>query len=630
MDRGTLELVDVVSRARSVLLQEAAFEVLGSPDGKYVAVLVPSEPKPEDSATALREVSEFPSIRILVLDQTGRKMVQGPEVRLPPDSMVWSADSRHLAYLARGDNSQGTNEGIYIYDVLAQRIRVVPPQESQEVRKLNWLSTRLLALCVSGSGQPAGSATSQRAVWKIVDDNGLLRGLSGIGPDADIDDLYRIGRAGNVLGIGGGRLWVVNARKGSIAQRDIVRIGEITSLLSPAAASLDSPVVAVKARQDNSHSGPIWWLFDNSSGKVVPLKTPEPGADLRSLSATGSALFIKSNATGVFSAWLVWRDGRTETLFHGENQYLNDVDLGETRTLRYRDSHGNEQGARLLLPPGYVAGRRYPLIVVVYPGLTFPPPARGMNSQVGGSTVGGMSLWNTNLLTARGYSVLYPSMPLYCERPSECNGGLYDRLASGLQPAIDKAIELGVADPDRLGIMGHSGGGYATMAIISQTHRFKAAVSVAGMADLISNYGSFDPAIRFSDDASSYWFGPYWSERGQGRLGSPPWEDVQSYVHNSPLFHAAQIQTPLLIAQGDLDFISIQQGEEMFTALHRLDRRCQFARYWGEGHVFKNPVQIEDLWKRTFAWFDEFLCGGTNASELGCEKPNSPATNKSP
>ncbi len=85
---------------------------------------------------------------------------------------------------------------------------------------------------------------------------------------------------------------------------------------------------------------------------------------------------------------------------------------------------------------------------------------------------------------------------------------------------------------------------------------------------------------------------------------------------NSALFHADQVETPLLIIQGDLDYVPLQQGEQFFSALYRQGERARFVRYWGEGHVFQSPPNIENMWNEIYAWFEEFLMPSTERNQL--------------
>jgi len=180
-------------------------------------------------------------------------------------------------------------------------------------------------------------------------------------------------------------------------------------------------------------------------------------------------------------------------------------------------------------------------------------------------------------------------------------------LTKGVLPAIDKLIESGIADPKRLGVIGQSFGGYSTYGLVTQTNRFKAAVSLAGTADLISQYSLFDARIRYEEFAHEQLFFQAIAETGPTRMGNPPWKDEARYLRNSPLSYVERVETPLMIIQGDMDYVAMQQGEQFFTALYRQNKRAAFVRYWGEGHVLDSPANIRDMWHRMFAWFDEFL-----------------------
>jgi dipeptidyl aminopeptidase/acylaminoacyl peptidase len=205
------------------------------------------------------------------------------------------------------------------------------------------------------------------------------------------------------------------------------------------------------------------------------------------------------------------------------------------------------------------------------------------------------------LWAAHGYLVLYPSMPASGDGREP--GDVFVDLPKGVFPAIDRAIALGYADPDRLGVMGHSFGGYSTYGLVAISNRFKVAIAEAGPTNFVSEYGTFYAGWRYRDSLSV----PPASLPGQVRLGGPPYEQWARYFKNSALTYVDRIHTPIMIVQGDLDVVPIQQGEEMFTALHALGRRVQFLRYWGEGHWLSSPANIRDKWQREIAWFDSFL-----------------------
>ncbi|MFT3791061.1 MAG: prolyl oligopeptidase family serine peptidase [Rudaea sp.] len=240
----------------------------------------------------------------------------------------------------------------------------------------------------------------------------------------------------------------------------------------------------------------------------------------------------------------------------------------------------------------------YPLLTRVYAGsmAKSDPPSSERISY--GSPL------NMQIPAAKGYAVLMPSMPL--GGPEGTTDDPMLRLPDGVLPAIDKVIELGYADPKRLFLMGQSFGGFSTYGLVTQTRRFTAAVALAGPSDLISLYGQFDARLRYSDYPQEDFFHFQVEESGQTRMGSPPWKDLGRWLRNSPIFYVDRVDTPLMIMQGDLDYVAMQQGEEFFNSLYRQGKRARFVRYWGEGHVLDSPANIRDMWQRIFDWFDEF------------------------
>jgi dipeptidyl aminopeptidase/acylaminoacyl peptidase len=179
-------------------------------------------------------------------------------------------------------------------------------------------------------------------------------------------------------------------------------------------------------------------------------------------------------------------------------------------------------------------------------------------------------------------------------------------LDKGVKPAVEKVVEMGIADPDRVGIIGFSYGGYTVSGLVTQTERFKAAVAAFGQTDLPSSYGNLDPRYRFSDLANPIW-GPFLVESQQMRMGVSLWEDRERYLRNSPYFHADKITTPLLLINGELDAISPSQSEQLFVAMNRLGKRAKLVRYLGEGHGVESPGNTLDMWDHILTWFDEFL-----------------------
>lgn len=266
------------------------------------------------------------------------------------------------------------------------------------------------------------------------------------------------------------------------------------------------------------------------------------------------------------------------------NPQFYQFEMGASRLIDYKSSDGRELNAALLMPVGYQPGKRYPLIVKVYGGEML---SRYVNqfafTQYGND--------NMQLFATRGYAVLIPDTPLRMGTPMQ-------DLAKTVLPAVDRVVELGIADPERLGILGSSYGGYSTLSLIVQTNRFKAAHMNAGLADLISNYGDLT--------AEGVTLGVGWAENGQGRMGGTPWEFRQRYIENSPIFYLDRVQTPLFITHGALD-TTTSQSDAVFVGLQRLGKEVLYVKYEGEGHGIEGYANKSDYWQRMIGWFDLYL-----------------------
>ena len=168
-------------------------------------------------------------------------------------------------------------------------------------------------------------------------------------------------------------------------------------------------------------------------------------------------------------------------------------------------------------------------------------------------------------------------------------------------PALNRLIDQGMADPEHLGLMGQSYGGYCTLALLTQTNRFKAAVSVAGAVNLTSYYGIL------TKEGISNWLG--WSETGQGRMGGSLWEKQDAYIDNSPLFYLDRVSTPVLLVHGTAYPGEAAQAGEAFSALRRLGQRVELRLYEGEDHWpgYWSEGSLRDLCERVLSWFDAYV-----------------------
>ena len=263
--------------------------------------------------------------------------------------------------------------------------------------------------------------------------------------------------------------------------------------------------------------------------------------------------------------------------------------FGESRLLSWQSQDGQTLHGALLLPPNAVAGKHYPLILKVYAGSDL---SNGLN-RFGGEQSG---VDNLQLFTSRGYAVLLPDAPQKLGTP------MVD-IAKTILPGIDAAVATGFIDPQRIGVMGHSFGGYTTMSLLVQSDRFRAALVSAGEADFISAYGEMNQA-----DGTAYQI--QLMETGQGLMGGTLWEQPMRYIENSPVFHMDRVNAAVLIVHGDDDTaVAPFLTDQMFVFLRRLGKTVEYARYAGEDHwegTWSNAHQIDYL-KRVFGWFDRYL-----------------------
>lgn len=298
--------------------------------------------------------------------------------------------------------------------------------------------------------------------------------------------------------------------------------------------------------------------------------------------------------------------GHVTTLFE-INAWSDGIAEPRKVLLHYKAGDGTPLTGLLLLPAAQSAGPdgSYPLIVWVYAGMTFGDTSAMRADHVWSSP------YNLALATAQGYAVLYPSIPL----ASQGNDGpIAPHLMGAVLPAIDRVGSLGVVDTSRVAVMGQSFGGWTTLALITRTQRFRSAIALAAMSDLVSYSGTFRPWDRPWPYAHTVMAPGKMVEAGQQSLEGPLWEYPARYIEDSPVLQANRVETPTMIIQGDQDFEGIQQGEEFFNALYRLGKRATFVRYIGDTHAIESPANVRDMWQRIFAWLSMTLGTRTNAN----------------
>ena len=198
-------------------------------------------------------------------------------------------------------------------------------------------------------------------------------------------------------------------------------------------------------------------------------------------------------------------------------------------------------------------------------------------------------------LASHGYAVLQPNYHGSSAYGDRFAASLYREIGHldyiDAMTGVDYLVAEGIADSQRLGVMGTSYGGYLTNWIVGHTRRFRAAVSQFGVWDLRGDFGT---------TSEDLWTLAY--------SGSFPWEDPEFYRLKSPSTYAAAIETPVLIMHGESDEnVFISNSLEMWHTLHHLGQTVEFIRYPREGHGFAEPAHVIDELQRVTEWFDRYL-----------------------
>lgn len=171
-----------------------------------------------------------------------------------------------------------------------------------------------------------------------------------------------------------------------------------------------------------------------------------------------------------------------------------------------------------------------------------------------------------------------------------------------LVPGIQKLIELGIADEDKLGLHGHSWSGYQTAFIVTQTDIFDAAVAGAPVGNMTSAYSG----IRWASGRSRQ----FQYEQTQSRIGASLIEAPEKYIENSPVFFADKITTPMMIQHGDADgAVPWYQSIELYLAMRRYDKDVVFLQYFDEPHHLQKFPNKLDYAIRMKEYFDYYLKG---------------------
>ena len=539
---------------------EGAFTYEWSPDGKSLAFLT-RDPMPRDEERQRQDKSFV--VRADAPDRPTRlavqKVGQPSALRMltPPsqsvDALSWSPDGREIAYSAapRTGFTAAYDARVYAVAVDSGARRTIVarpgmntgPRYSPDGRSIAFISTngrsdimasRSLTVVAASGGVPRtfvlDDAWVNEYVWARDSQSIYLQANDGT-----------FGRAEHMFEQPVVRLTVADGRA--------ARLGSGPTVAFSIGLSDDGSRLAYKS-VDARTMGDVS-VMDAASGRVATITDVNP--ELR-----GSA-------------------------------------LGDLAPVKWRSFDGMEIWGLLLTPSDPPAGRPLPTLVYIHGG-----PGGGVTYGLFPQfmhIVPQVDPYPTATLTGAGYAILFP-MPRggagYGEAGQRAIVNAWGEADyRDIMAGVDQLIAQGIADPNRLGVMGASYGGYMTNWIVTQTGRFKAASAGASLSDLSDTF--------------------YLSEGGAFMVDyfKRPWENREGYAAHSPLTFAERVTTPLLIQHGEADpRVPIAGAWKFYRTLKAMGKTVELEIYPRGGHVLREPMQQREQMRRNLEWFARWIGKG--------------------
>jgi dipeptidyl aminopeptidase/acylaminoacyl peptidase len=549
-----------------------------SPDGKTLAFL------------SNRDTNQ----QIYLLSMSGGESVPLTKGKRNITRFSWSHDAKTIAFLASDAKSDAEEKKekdkddahvadkddkharLWLLNIADKSERALTPA-NYELSDLAWFPDGK-SLAVIATDHPESDQNTERIfLVSIYGDpkTAMTQLFAPHGPFGDLD----VTPAGHIISFVGSRedgpgphdLWLLPV--GMHAAKNLT------------AANLDRPVFAYRWNNDGSL---VLLAADGFTRKLIrysaagvreDVPTPDTMPSSFAVSENGAIAFVGENFIDPQELWLSTpgQQPKNSPFF---NKSFDAYATTKPELYKFKSFDGQDIQSALLKPAGYDGKSKLPLIALIHGGPT-------------GAWESSIEAWG-QLLVARGYAVFYPNIRGsigYGETFIESNradwgGGDFKDVMWGLDDLVTK----GIADRNRLGIGGWSYGGYLSEWAITQTTRFKAAVSGAGMANLISEYGT--------EQHPSYdeWF---WSV---------PYEKPTGFLNSSPFLYVKNAKTPTLILQGDADTVDpLGQSQELYRGLKRYGIETELVVYPREPHAFHEEKHLLDRLNRIIAWYDQHM-----------------------
>jgi dipeptidyl aminopeptidase/acylaminoacyl peptidase len=582
-----------------------------SPDGRFLAFLASRGDEDEMKAGA----------QVWLLNRAGGEAQKLTELKGGVSDYAWSPDSKRLVLVAEDPDPQDEPEKLPGWKRKTKPPVVIDRYHFKQDREgyLKRLYAHLWLFDVEAKKAEAlttGAYDDSQPAWSP--DGARIAFVSRRGPDPDRSNdsnLYLVeAKAGaearqltTFPGPDSGRpAWSPDGKWVAYMQGDEARYSAYNQdKLGIVSADGGAPRILTPTL-DRDVSGPLAWtadgkslLFQVTDDRTVYIgRIPVAGGPMEAVTSGRRVVgSLSPSADGAFAVLAstaseppevhALEQGKLRRLSHQNDAWLSELQLATTEDFTSRSKDGTEVHGLLVKPAAFTPGTRYPTLLYIHGG----PNGQDQHSFA----------FERELLAAHGYVVLAVNYRGSSGRDSAYQKAIYadwgGKEVVDLLGAVDQAVALGIADPDRLGIGGWSYGGILTDCTIASDPRFKAAVSGAGSALQLSIYGVDQYITQYEQE-----------------LGSP-WKAKDLYLKVSyPFFQADRIRTPTLFMGGEKDFnVPIAGSEQMYQALKVLGVDTQLVIYPGQFHGLTTPSYNRDRLERYLAWFDKYLKPATEA-----------------
>lgn len=601
--RGALRIYDLTSGRGRVLAEGLYADARVSPDGRRIAVnqlYRPAQPDPAGPDSAWGLPRALPTI----LDLESGRQVQAKGYDTSIGSLEWSPHGDLLlAFAWRVDQSDKdgvpaliSHDGQVIplrldgLTLLSERRRGFLPRPE----RFGWAGSAPVVAAVSrqADGQnleyPLARAplpSDQRIDWYRLSASAtpvnLTRGLEHVGQQAVAM------RDGHTFIVADGGLYAIGPKGAPtrVGPRDVHW------------AALPADLQRYEFPDDilsQPSAGHRLTVMDLNTGKRRSVEVADGSRPLASSSAGSVILSRREDADGV--ALMAHRSGAAMRELAHVNGFLKNVERPSWVETSY-----TVDSVRLtsctLLPVGYQPGKRYPVVVNIYPGIP-----SGCAQAKSSAPSAGETYISPALLASTGAVVVNPATPLDLLRGLRSPLEGLQRLAGAV---VDALIRDGVAEPSHVSLIGVSQGGVSALWLAARDRRYCAVVAVNSWSDMASHYLSATALQLFN--AEEYPFAgqhlrydAYESE--PFAMGVTPFDALDAYTKISPAFLARDIHAPVLLITSDMDSFPIAQFDEMYSALYRLRKRAAYVRYLGEGHGPASAPNVRDYVTRVNSW----------------------------